>query len=442
VKLTLINHAAVRIDCGDVVILCDPWLDGAAFQDGWDLLVPTPLSIDAVMRGVTHVWISHEHPDHFVPRFLAGIAKTHGDRVEVLFQATRDGRVRGFCEGKCLKVRELPDGERVALSPTVSIRCGAFDFYDSWLHVDDGTATLLNVNDCALQSPRAIARLARRLGPVDVLLTQFSYAAWKGGRDHRAFRDFAARRKLETMRAQIAGLKPRFTVPFASFVYFSNVENAYLNDGANDVAAAVRTIVGTSSAPVALFPGDTWEVGAPPPADALPRWAEVFAHVDRLPKRPSGPSVPLEALATRFAGYRERVFARNSEAAVRALRRIPGLGAFHPVRVRLTDLQRTVSISVVDGFAEVPGEADVAMHSAVLDFVLANEFGFDTLTVNGRFEATPEGFARMTKSLALGSLNAMGITIGWSLVKDAWVVALLLEKLAGVMTRLRTREAA
>jgi hypothetical protein len=76
------------------------------------------------------------------------------------------------------------------------------------------------------------------------------------------------------------------------------------------------------------------------------------------------------------------------------------------------------------------------MHSSSLAFIFKNPFGFDTLTVNGRFEATPKGFAKMTKSLALGSLNAMGLYIGPRLVSDYQVVVLLLRRLAGVLQKM------
>jgi len=110
------------------------------------------------------------------------------------------------------------------------------------------------------------------------------------------------------------------------------------------------------------------------------------------------------------------------------------LGAFHPVTIRLTDLEQSVSVSIVDGFTATPGGAeDVAMHSGSLSFIFNQPFGFDTLTVNGRFEATPQGFGKMTKSLAIGSLNAMGLAVSLKLVMNFKVVLMLLRRLAGVI---------
>ena len=76
-QVTLINHACVKIALGDAVILCDPWLSGPAFNNGWDLLIKTPMGIDGVMAGVTHIWVSHEHPDHFVPKFFIDMRRTN-----------------------------------------------------------------------------------------------------------------------------------------------------------------------------------------------------------------------------------------------------------------------------------------------------------------------------------------------------------------------------
>ena len=52
------------------------------------------------------------------------------------------------------------------------------------------------------------------------------------------------------------------------------------------------------------------------------------------------------------------------------------------------------------------------MISATLIVNFKAEFGYDTLAVNGRLEATREGFSRMARSLALGSLNGIGLGLG------------------------------
>lgn len=433
-QITLINHACVKISFGDVTILCDPWIEGPAFNLGWDLLIRTPLDFDGVMQGVTHIWVSHEHPDHFDPKFFSRIAAHHAPRVPVLFQETRDKRVRSFLEARGFTVVELPDRRPQGIAG-LTLTCGVDDFYDSWLHVSDGTRAVLNLNDCGVSEPGELGTLLRLLGRPDVLLTQFSYAAWKGGRAHADLRAQAAQRKLAAVAAQTRVLQPRWVVPFASLVYFSNRENAYLNDLVNSPAAAADAIAAAGAEPVILYPGESWTAGTPHDnAPALAAYEAAYAAIEALPLREPGASVPIERLATEFAAYRARVFGENSRVLIRLLRRLPVLGAFRPVRIRLTDLDRLVAVSVVDGFAPLPaGSADVAMHSSSLSFIFNNPFGYDTLTVNGRFEATPEGFATMTKSLAIGSLNAMGLSVSPRLVLNAKVVLLLLHRLASVV---------
>jgi len=431
-SVTLINHACVKIAIGDAVILCDPWLSGPAFNNGWDLIIETPLTLDAVMADVTHIWVSHEHPDHFVPKFFIDIA-ARWKHVPVLFQETRDRRVASFIESRGFKVTELPDRKQMAVGG-VRVMCGVSEFYDSWLHATDGTLAVLNLNDCAEGDEAELREIARLTGPLDMLLTQFSYAAWKGGRANAQFRVLAAKRKLETIAVQVATLKPRAVVPFASFVYFSNEENFYLNDHINKPEDARGVIAAAGAEPVVLFPGGTWTAGAPyDNAPALAAYSEVYSGLPSLPLRAAGESVPLARLAQEFEKYRASVYAKNSAFLIKLLRRLPLLGAFHPVTIRLTDLNETVSVSIVDGFAPASGREDVSMHSSSLSFIFNNPFGFDTLTVNGRFEATPEGFGRMTKSLAIGSLNAMGLAVSPRLVMNLKVVLLLLRRLASVL---------
>jgi hypothetical protein len=443
-RLTLINHACCKVEADGLGLLFDPWTEGPAFNAGWDLLIPTPMGFDEIMAGVSFIWISHEHPDHFSPAFLTRVAKTHGDKVAVLFQATRDRRVVDFCKSLGLAVQELADGVPTRLGAAVTVTCGAYYFYDSWLYLTDGRHSLLNLNDCPARLARDIRAIARLAPQPTLLLSQFSYAAWKGGRDHRAFRTAAAAQKLEALATQIRVLRPRFTLPFASLIYFSNEENSYLNDAVSTPRVAAHAIAAAGSTPLVLYPGDAWEVG-----DAATGTEAALAHYDRrygdlatLPLRPPGASVDLEELRSAFEVYRKRIFAHNSRWLIALLSRLRPLGAFQPVTIRLRDLDRTVVVSVMSGFAEIAGakDADVTMHSSSLLFMFKNEFGFDTLTVNGRFEAGADGFGKMMRSFAVGSLNALGLSISWRLLFNMKLVLILARHLTGVLARLRRPE--
>ena len=100
--------------------------------------------------------------------------------------------------------------------------------------------------------------------PIDVLLTQFSYANWVGNRGETERHRAVAHAHLERLKRQCEALSPSFVVPFASFVRFSHEENSYLNEGMNKLDDALDYLAAnTTVTPVALYPGESWEVGTP-----------------------------------------------------------------------------------------------------------------------------------------------------------------------------------
>ena len=83
---------SVLVSHGDISLLSDPWYQGDAFHKGWNLI--HELSDEEVLKlltKVTHIWISHEHPDHFsimffknlVKRFKIGIFKSYSKTQKI-----------------------------------------------------------------------------------------------------------------------------------------------------------------------------------------------------------------------------------------------------------------------------------------------------------------------------------------------------------------------
>ena len=91
-QLEWVNHASFIAEAAGVRLISDPWLDGTVFADGWGLLSPsvlTPKDFD----GITHLWFSHEHADHFAPANLRRIPPQVREQLTVLYQRTRDRKV-------------------------------------------------------------------------------------------------------------------------------------------------------------------------------------------------------------------------------------------------------------------------------------------------------------------------------------------------------------
>ena len=102
--ISLVNHASILVEKGDISILSDPWYFGSAFHEGGSLIHENKESeIKDILNSVTHIWISHEHPDHF----SVGFFKTYKDlliskKIKFLFQETKDKRVVNFLQSQLL----------------------------------------------------------------------------------------------------------------------------------------------------------------------------------------------------------------------------------------------------------------------------------------------------------------------------------------------------
>jgi L-ascorbate metabolism protein UlaG (beta-lactamase superfamily) len=435
VDIQFLNHASVKIVTAGARVTSDPWYLGSAFNNGWDL-IHQDQSLSALAGDSSHIWISHEHPDHFsIPFFKSAPHES----VRILFQKTADHRVAKFLRGQGFTVEEIGEGQVFPLAAGESFRVGRSGFYDSWSLLRAEGRSVFNLNDCDISSEQELRKLAAAVGPIDVLLTQFSYAAWKGGRANRALRELAAQNKLVTIQRQIACLKPKYVIPFASFVYFSHAENDYLNDSVNDVVKAAEAIRAAGSIPIIMKPRDVWTVGNDwNNAEAIAYWQAAYRGLAALPRHAASKTVPLADLVVDGEKYRTRVFAKNNRAMMRLAAAMPAIDAFRPLAIRLADSGDVVRFSFFEPLRELPREtqADVEMSSESLDFIFLNEFGYDTLTVNGRFEASTQGFARMTKNFAVGSLNALGLNLGLSLMARADVLLLLLGKLRSFLRKM------
>lgn len=152
-SLTLewVNHASFIVEHGPIRLICDPWLGGTAFDHGWKHIVPTRFT-HADFASITHIWMSHEHPDHFAPRDLKAIPTDIRARITMLYHSGVDHRIGAFCRNAGFKeVHELRPGEWLPLSDEVRVRSEDAGSGDSWLAVRTPTQTLLNVNDSVLE---------------------------------------------------------------------------------------------------------------------------------------------------------------------------------------------------------------------------------------------------------------------------------------------------
>jgi UDP-MurNAc hydroxylase len=261
-KITFINHASYIVSVDQIRLITDPWMDGYAFNNGWSLIEPTKLDYND-FANITHIWFSHEHPDHFSPSNLRKIPLEFRKEITVLYQETKDKKVISFCKELNFKeCIELSD-DWFQLSNNFKILNIPHTDGDSWMCIKADQTHILNVNDCVLEDIKQIEEIKQKINAlkIDVLFTQFSYANWAGNKEDLATRKAFANKKMQEIERQVNVLQPQYVIPFASYVWFCHAENFYMNDGVNKVDFVHNYINNElKSNAIVLFPNDEWEV--------------------------------------------------------------------------------------------------------------------------------------------------------------------------------------
>lgn len=414
-KLKFINHASVLVRYGNIGLLSDPWYNGAAFHNGWRLLHELPVAdVKNVLDYTTHIWVSHEHPDHFsVPFFSKYKEIINEKKIKILFQRTYDKRVVNFLKKLSFEVVELDFNIPYALSTEVDVTCFKDGFYDSAIFVKCGEIKVLNLNDCEIRSKRRAQEIKKYTGDIDILLTQFSYAAWKGNPENVHWREAAANEKIETMRLQIEEFQPKYVIPFASFVYFSNSRNQYLNDACNTPKKVLDSMVDYHNNIIVMRPMDYLHDAVKNVQKAVKFWERKYNLIDRTIDKYE--SVPFDQLSSEFNTYVKRIEDNNNLKLMKFTRYLSPIKVFRPVVILLDDLQCTVRIDIIHKtIQKVELPPQLQMSSESLKFLFSNSFGFDTLTVNGCFKETNRGgFSLATRTLAIENFNNLGFS--WQL---------------------------
>jgi UDP-MurNAc hydroxylase len=441
-QLEFINHASVNISNGETSVLSDPWYQGDSFHKGWNLLCELEDSqIESLLHRISHIWVSHEHPDHFSIGFFKKFKNIIiQNKIIVLFQDTDDKRVESFLKASKFQLIILQRNQWISLGKDFEVLNFKDGFYDSGLAIRTCNKTFLNLNDCEITTQARCKEIQNIIGNCDVLLSQFSYAAWKGGESNLAWRRDAAKKKLETLKIQVDSFSPQYLVPFASYIYFSNEKNFYLNDSSNtpkDVSnyfAASGEITIKIMRPFEKF----FPLLEPTSSDESTLFWEQKFQLVNLQNLNKYISTDLECLNESFQKYRDRVFANNSKSFIWLVKTFSPVKFFGPLIIHLEDLNKTLRLNLFEEKLVVTNSpAHITMSSESLNFIFLNTFGFDTLTVNGCFEeSSKNGFSRMTRLLAIENLNNLGIAFKPSIIFNIKLIILFLSRLYTVSRKL------
>ena len=413
-SVELISHACILIKVGTLQILCDPWFVGRAFNNGWGLS-PKPDLAEVALNDITHIWISHEHPDHLsFPTLKMLSEKLDLDRTTVLFQETNSDKVFDAL-GKLgyRRFQPMRHLEPIELDDHTTVFVYGHRHLDSALGVIvDGDSWLLNINDTELtQHDCDIIRKAHQHFPI--IFNQFSIAGFEGVLDEAKLMKQRST-ILEKMIAHHRFLGASFSVPFASFMYFCRSDNSELNRFRSTVFDVEAAFKAEDLAAIVMKPGGPaleWDLSRKEPAnrETVQESAEEFfrdfyanesTDIDE-----DDPTVELGKLSEAFG---KRVGRWKKETFGFLFRKLGAVTCF------IRDQNKGVSLDfagekIVESREITEDNADLLINSQPLFFAFSTPFGVQSLGVSGRYrfrQSIPENWklVRIVSSLANSDL--------------------------------------
>lgn len=182
-SLTMVSHACIRIDAGDISLLCDPWFTNEPVYNftTWKFPAAT-ISPEEVVQGLTHVFISHTHEDHF---HIPSIDMLPRDVTFILPDYTWHQSARAKSMERTLralgfeKIVKMPPWEKLTLSPDLTVMpvpaapSKPHDWENSGLVIEHPDTVILNMNDTP-SDEEIYGQLIKQYPHFDILLIQYA----------------------------------------------------------------------------------------------------------------------------------------------------------------------------------------------------------------------------------------------------------------------------
>jgi hypothetical protein len=260
-----------------------------------------------------------------------------------------------------------------------------------------------------------------------VLLNQFSLAAYAGFEPAEQHLRERARQILRNVSAVHRALRSDVTIPFASFIYFSSEDNKYVNPLANSVHDAYDYLSREGQDCVVLYPGDSYTVGAAHDSSAALKRFDELPSWDRLPYDPIEMK-SLDEIFDAYHGLAKQIRDRYSR---------PLLALLRPVTIKIPDLAKSISFSLLTGKIEEVTSSDapdLVINSQPLWFGFKFPFGIQTLGVSARFRLL-KGFRNWKLHRILFALNNGGVYLKPKYLFRPEFLQYIRSRLAGGMTQ-------
>tara|TARA_A200000159_G_scaffold164833_1_gene196650 strand:+ start:8619 stop:9803 length:1185 start_codon:yes stop_codon:yes gene_type:complete len=225
-KINFINHSCIKVENEKHCVLFDPWFFGKVFNNSWSLM--NELGEEFIdFKKLTHIFITHEHPDHLSWPTLKKIRSKTDQKIWVLMGKRENDNVKDAITKMGFSFMYIPEDYRVKISDNFFLtNYNAGHDSGQMLEIDD--KKIFNQNDCKF-SDQKINYIKSKHGHLDALLYQFGLAGYYGNRDSHELLAAAQDTHINLIKKYAAVLKPDFYVPYASHIEFCKKYNNFLN---------------------------------------------------------------------------------------------------------------------------------------------------------------------------------------------------------------------
>jgi len=423
-----LSHASLEIGGWGGTLVTDPWFEGSAFADSWELCEPPAVGSYDALSACTYLWISHGHPDHFSPATLRKIPPVRRSLMKVLILKSQSNQpLVSWFEKHEFEVLQIYPRSLTTLSPGLQIEVGEVHFGDSWMLLSHGDSKILNINDCVL-GPGDLRYLSRKAGKLDLLALQYGVANWTGNPADYESRRFASMAVLERVEHYVRKLKPATVLPFASEFQFSRFENHHLNDSQNSIMDVVNLLGSIGQETVLMNNGDTWtrERGPLRCSDA-PVCSTSSSPRISFSSEASSASIQPSEFQKLDSVRRGTVATFHGRLRASVYRRLFGLFRVGHlvVEVRETQARWTVTMRDVRP-SRLDQDPDFEMSSEMFAELLGKFYGVDNLFIGGRFiRISDNALLKLGVVFGLERLGGMGIKLGVDLLRPALLGSVL-----------------
>ena len=398
-NLEFVNHACFFYENIDFIFICDPWVEGTAFNDGWNLLDCSTSNKELISKlskntKDIYIWYSHEHSDHFSISFLKEL-KGIENAVKIFFQNTFDKRVKKYLKANKYKIKELKIGDRFYLDEKHWINLFPWKSGDSFLIMHFDNSNIMNLNDCITSSEKDFIKIKNYcqiygIKNIDILFAQFGIANWCGNEFDNNYRKAEAHEKLVRISNLIKYLNPKNVVLFASYIFFCNDYNFYLNEDQN-TPNSVRenhSLKKYNNRIFFLKPRDRLKLDGNVSVYLKEKTKEAETHWQNLHKEVKpiinkNKFYELFKIRREFKKYQKKIF--FNFLGIFSL--LEYLGLIKSIKFKVNDLGKIIKLSYIHKLQELKNNEDwdISVSSEDLFFSISNDFGFDCLQVNGRY---------------------------------------------------------